>query len=1452
MASSFKNFDKINDLVFKDNIYPIKLLPHGGSEYTNPHNINLQSRPVPTHEFWTPLIWNFHPTSNQIVVNPFVIAFSESTTENMQNLAGIPLNSQQNLANLTNKFNLSFKSDSFPNPFAAHIDDDEKFLQPNAYTYNGSRMFSLFFDDFHSNETFSVEDYGHWHVKLKLTTGNKTILMTLAHGVPFIFFELRNISTFSLLPQLNNTRLWYASPGVMAFSDIRQNVANHSALYFHSDSADISSNIYFTDNKLSNILKKIDFTIHDSGQSSSVYLTIALLPDQINDFIQLSTTHVSETKKYWQNGESKSFLVGHNGGTSSYSRMKQLRADFGFSPSLADALGEFFSFNQDQGGGLFLNDQIQYLNNVNQPLIMNSFVPTANKSNFIEMLEILKYYHQFAFSPVTNTTFSYEILNSSTSLDYGYRVKSTFSYALLPHSFVKLPIFHDFSSQDNSITTSNVSLNSQSTLMALYPHQWKNSINKIFNYDSHSFEKINGQRLLHQLIHFDPNLSQLTYQSSRGPMMLLSGSSFQTEVPFIGYIPFLDIPSSNYSASEITKLHEHINNFTKLSDPQPQFIPTTIFQDHSMPTYKSGKLFNKIIQVLPIAKQVSPNFYQALLNQLTEEFFKWKEFKIEEFQTMKDQNGNYKAANDDKDNFLGQDFQFFAYIPSWNTLVGYPSDFSSASMIQDHHFHYGYFIKAAATLWRYQADIPTESYRNQFRDVVDPPPGYDDSTYFNPSVLTFINELIKDVAYTSDAFTDDATNNKYPFLRAFDPYLGYSLANGNGDTFNGNNVESSSESLNFAAAVISWGLAIQNDNIRDLGMILYSIESESVAHYWYDKHDLVFPKNMYGGDYLDFDYAGIGMVWSSKTDFATWFGLSKRFIHGINFLPITTHSFYLNQFQKNLIRIYEESVDPGLINREFFQYYINNGNQDMASKSKTWSDIFYNTIAMVSPNTAMEGFNDLMNSTTQGYYLENQAPASTIYETLKPTGEDGESRLHSYHWISTLQKLGSPDFSTKKSWPFSMAFKQGNQFNYVVYNPGSKVITAKFRHESIHEKSFSVSPNSYFVTGNLFQQSSQPILPESTTSYEQQIQNLNAEISRLNAVVDQKTALISALQSTNENQAQQILVLNQDVLDFQTQISQLEATVETLRNSGSDSSPEQDNNAIKRIYDEILALATENYQLQSDVIALRSTNLENLNKIISSNREISTQLTQQEQVFNDLSTSFNDYSAFSHDQFNQITVSINQLSSLITQSNDASELENLHQEMTLLLDEQRQILELNKQRDEHLDHQATFNIELNLQISNLNNQVENLQADKVNLLNQLSLDQALLSQLSHDHNEAQQAHHQHLIDMMLQQPFGVESCLYGPSPLKNTQKGRFEIKLNRQANIDIMIYTVGGQKIDHIFYDGQNIQLPHIARIYWPRDYRASSLGNGMYYAFVTIQHENKVIRKTITFGVLR
>ena len=190
--------------------------------------------------------------------------------------------------------------------------------------------------------------------------------------------------------------------------------------------------------------------------------------------------------------------------------------------------------------------------------------------------------------------------------------------------------------------------------------------------------------------------------------------------------------------------------------------------------------------------------------------------------------------------------------------------------------------------------------------------------------------------------------------------------------------------------------------------------------------------------------------------------------------------------------------------------------------------------------------------------------------------------------------------------------------------------------------------------------------------------------------------------------------------------------------------------------------------------------------------------------------------------------------------------------MTLLLDEQRQILELNKQRDDHLDHQATFNIELNLQISNLNNQVENLQSDKVNLLNQLSLDQALLSQLSHDHNEAQQAHHQHLIDMMLQQPFGVESCLYGPSPLRNTQKGRFEIKLNRQANIDIMIYTVGGQKIDHIFYDGQNIQLPHIARIYWPRDYRVSSLGNGMYYAFVTIQHENEVIRKTITFGVLR
>ena len=42
------------------------------------------------------------------------------------------------------------------------------------------------------------------------------------------------------------------------------------------------------------------------------------------------------------------------------------------------------------------------------------------------------------------------------------------------------------------------------------------------------------------------------------------------------------------------------------------------------------------------------------------------------------------------------DRALFRYDERWGTLIGYPASYGSDGDLNDHHFHYGYFIKAAA------------------------------------------------------------------------------------------------------------------------------------------------------------------------------------------------------------------------------------------------------------------------------------------------------------------------------------------------------------------------------------------------------------------------------------------------------------------------------------------------------------------------------------------------------------------------------------------------------------------------------------------------------------------------------------------------------------------------------------------------------------------------------------
>jgi hypothetical protein len=142
------------------------------------------------------------------------------------------------------------------------------------------------------------------------------------------------------------------------------------------------------------------------------------------------------------------------------------------------------------------------------------------------------------------------------------------------------------------------------------------------------------------------------------------------------------------------------------------------------------------------------------------------------------------------------------YNPDYSTMYGYPDGFGDVGHLADHHYHYGYFLRAAAAIGRYDpAWLKTH--------------------------LPIFNSLLLDVA----AFDNGASG--FPQLRNFNPYYGHNWADG--AAYGGNNQESTSEAINFSVGMIELGELLNNAQWRDLGEYLYEQEMQSVEQYWFNQ-----------------------------------------------------------------------------------------------------------------------------------------------------------------------------------------------------------------------------------------------------------------------------------------------------------------------------------------------------------------------------------------------------------------------------------------------------------------------------------------------------------------------------------------------------------------------------------------------------------------------------------------
>ncbi len=325
------------------------------------------------------------------------------------------------------------------------------------------------------------------------------------------------------------------------------------------------------------------------------------------------------------------------------------------------------------------------------------------------------------------------------------------------------------------------------TLMGLYPHHWSNVVSE--------------------------HPSQYGYDTVRGRIRLVPGNSFTLERTYQGFVPVwpgLEDPAAKDSVGSLL-----VGDRAKA----PQ-----LFGKMGRGTYWVGKGLGATAQLMSVAEaEGNLKMRDDLLDLLKKRLESW---------------------------FDGQGSTHFVQDARLGTFVGVPQEYNSINAMNDHHFHYGYWVKAAAHV---ALRDPEWASKQQWGGMVD--------------------KIIADIA------TDERGRADFPFLRNFDVYEGHSWASGDADFDAGNNQESSSEAVNAWAGLVLWGEATGDRRLRDLGMFLLTSEIASINQYWFDLDKQVLAPE-YGKPFAS-------MVFGGKYAYNTWWTQEPRQIFGINLLPIT-------------------------------------------------------------------------------------------------------------------------------------------------------------------------------------------------------------------------------------------------------------------------------------------------------------------------------------------------------------------------------------------------------------------------------------------------------------------------------------------------------------------------------------------------------------------------------------
>ena len=386
-------------------------------------------------------------------------------------------------------------------------------------------------------------------------------------------------------------------------------------------------------------------------------------------------------------------------------------------------------------------------------------------------------------------------------------------------------------------------------LLGLYPHQWFNNA---------SVEGKLGA----------------SYDSIRGPIRLLEASQFKTTAHYGGFVPYWPAVAENPRSAELRDVMKaDVRNARRM-----------MLEEGKGP-YWQGKGLQRILKLMDVVEQQGDlETRDKLLSLVKGRAEQW---------------------------LGGEGSTYFHYDKEQGTVASYPEEFFTVEQLNDHHFTYGYWIRAAAEI---ALRDPAWAASDKWGGMID--------------------LLVADIANAKRGAAD------FPFLRNFDPYEGHSWASGIGMGEMGNNQESSSEAINAWAGLILWGEIKGDAGLRDLGVYLYTTEVQSINHYWFDIHGKVFPP--------EYQNIEVSQVFGGMMAHNTWWIDDPRQIKGINILPLTTASTYL-------------ATDPAFVKRNVAalkpEIALWESRGKKINPPDIWQDIFAQYLGLADPAAGLAAWN---------------------------------------------------------------------------------------------------------------------------------------------------------------------------------------------------------------------------------------------------------------------------------------------------------------------------------------------------------------------------------------------------------------------------------------------------------------------------------------------------------------